>query len=172
MADYFDYAVAYNPDADDLVSGATFQAFAIDDLTYTTPLAVFAPGADGAAIPALVSSSAGVLPQFRVAGDPQEIVLKSGSFVTRVTSKFGSKGEPGVGLPGKSAYEFAVEAGFTGTEEEYSESLGAIPDVVGYAVSSSPDAAPVVFHGIFAEGAEPTPEDDGKIHIGWRIPAS
>lgn len=33
----------------------------------------------------------------------------------------GSPGEPGA--PGKSAYEYAVEAGYKGTEEEYSKAL-------------------------------------------------
>lgn len=37
---------------------------------------------------------------------------------------------PGVGSPGKSAYQIAVENGYFGTEEEFNEALVDIPDVV------------------------------------------
>ena len=29
----------------------------------------------------------------------------------------------GIGLPGKSAYQYAVDGGYTGTEEEFQETL-------------------------------------------------
>ena len=37
--------------------------------------------------------------------------------------KNGSKGEPGEGKPGKSAYEYAKEGGYNGTEDEFKKSL-------------------------------------------------
>lgn len=110
MVDYFDTPVAYNPDTEDLVGGAVFQVFAADDLSFSTPLAVFEV-ASGASLSPLASSSVGVLPQFRVAGDPTEVILKSGSFVTRVTSVYGRKGEkgdqgdPGIGVPDPSTVD-------------------------------------------------------------------
>lgn len=88
VIDYFDSLIAYNPDTSELVSGATFQVFAPDDSAYATPLAVTDP-ASGANITTLSSSSVGVLPDFRVAGDPAQVVLKSGAFVTLLTSRLG-----------------------------------------------------------------------------------
>lgn len=88
VLDYFDPPIAYNPDAEDLVTGATFQVFAVDDSAYATPLPVTDP-ASGANISVLASNNVGVLPAFRVAGDPAQVVLKSGSFTTLLTSRYG-----------------------------------------------------------------------------------
>ncbi len=35
----------------------------------------------------------------------------------------------GVGLPGKSAYQAAVDGGFTGSEQEFNQSLASIGDI-------------------------------------------
>jgi hypothetical protein len=94
VLDYFDSPVAYNPDSDELVTGATFQVFAVDDSSYATPLAVTDP-ASGANIPVLSSSNIGVLPAFRVAGDVPQVVLKSGAFTTLLSSRFGALVEAG-----------------------------------------------------------------------------
>ncbi|MDQ7877383.1 hypothetical protein Q9R08_05265 [Microbacterium sp. QXD-8] len=98
VQDRFDTPIAYNPDGNggegELVPNAVFEVYAVDDVSFTTPLAVFEP-ASGAAIPTLRSSSIGVLPQFAVAGSPSEVVLKSGSFATRLQSRFGVLTEAG-----------------------------------------------------------------------------
>lgn len=88
VLDYFDPPIAYNPDAEDLVTGATFQVFAVDDTAYATPLPVTDP-ASGANIPVLASNNIGVLPAFRVAGNPSQVVLRSGAFTTLLTSRYG-----------------------------------------------------------------------------------
>jgi hypothetical protein len=89
LEDLYDSQIAYNPDTEELVTGAAFQVFAADDSAYATPLPLTDP-ASGAGIPTLRSSNIGVLPSFRVAGDPPQVILKSGSFVTQLTSKFGA----------------------------------------------------------------------------------
>jgi hypothetical protein len=124
MTDYFDTPIAYNPDLNELLAGAVFQVFAVDDLSFSTPLAVF-EAASGASLSTLTSSNIGVLPQFRVAGNPTEIVLKSGPFATRVTSVFGRKGEPGI-----SAYQAAVAGGFEGSEAEFNLMLAGVSATV------------------------------------------
>ena len=120
MADYFDLNLAYNPDTEQLVAGGTFEVFAPEDLSFTTPLPVF-EASSGVGLSALVSSNTGVLPQFRVAGDPTEVVVRSGSFQTRLTSKYGTKGDPG-----KSAFEYAQESGFEGSVEDFSRYLALV----------------------------------------------
>lgn len=35
----------------------------------------------------------------------------------------------GLGLPGKSAYQAAVDGGFTGSEQEFNQSLASIGDI-------------------------------------------
>lgn len=93
MVDYFDQPIAVDPTANDgegaLVPGAEFEVFAGTDLSFTTPLTVF-EAVSGAEINPLVSSSVGQLPQFRVEGDPEFVVLKSGQFAVRVRSVFGA----------------------------------------------------------------------------------
>jgi hypothetical protein len=93
--DYFDLAPAYNPDTQQLVADATFQVFATDDLAYTTPLGVFAAESGVALVP-LSSNSIGMLPAFRVAGSPTQVILKSGSFTTLLTSRYAAVIEAGL----------------------------------------------------------------------------
>lgn len=99
IQDKFDAPIAYNPTGGDegegvLVPSSEFQVYAVDDVSFTTPLAVTDPSS-GVTISPLRSSSIGVLPDFRVAGDPSEVVLKSGSFVTVLMSRFGIFTEAG-----------------------------------------------------------------------------
>ena len=128
MTDYFEFPVAYNPDGNsgqgELVAGATFLVYAEDDASFTTPLPVTDP-VSGAAIVPLKSSAVGVLPSFSVAGDPETVILKSGSFTTKLISMRGRQGEPG-----KSAYEQAVEGGYAGTEEAFTSTLANVGDWV------------------------------------------
>lgn len=88
IQDSFEAPIAYNPTTDELVTGAIFTVYAVDDIALATPLAVTDP-VSGAAISPLTSSSIGVLPSFAVAGDPAQVILKSGTFVTLLTSKYG-----------------------------------------------------------------------------------
>lgn len=88
LVDVFDFPVAYNPDSDELVTSAVFEVFATDDASFANPLTV--RDMSGAVISELRSSAAGVLPQFRIDGEPVEVVLKSGDFVTRWASRFGA----------------------------------------------------------------------------------
>lgn len=93
LQDYFGgFPTAYNPDTGELVTDAVFQVYAVDDIGYTTPLAVTDP-ASGVPIATLRSTSEGVLRDFRVVGDPAQVILKSQSapsFVTRLTSMYGA----------------------------------------------------------------------------------
>jgi hypothetical protein len=129
--DYFDAPIAVNPNAttiaDLFVPNAVFEVFAVDDVARAEPLAVY-EATSGAAIPELRSSVLAQLPQFRVEGDPQEVILKSGTFETRVKSTRGMQG-----LPGKSAYQTAVEFGYEGTEAEFGAGMAqaAASTVVG-----------------------------------------
>lgn len=88
VQDYFDTPVAYNPDADQLVAGASFQVYAATDAELSAPLTPL-DAVSGTPIANLRSSSIGVLPAFRVAGDPAQVILRSGTFTTRLTSKYG-----------------------------------------------------------------------------------
>ncbi|MCC2031841.1 Ig-like domain-containing protein [Microbacterium allomyrinae] len=93
IQDQYDAPVAFNPTGGvdgggALESGAEFQVFLPTDVAFSTPLPVTDP-VSGAAISPLRSSSIGVLPDFKVAGDPTEVVLKSGTFVTRLQSRYG-----------------------------------------------------------------------------------
>jgi hypothetical protein len=95
IQDYFESTIAYDPDSENLVASATFAVYAVDDITFATPLALTYP-ASGAAITALTSTNIGVLPAFRAEGDPDQVVLKSGAFTTLLTSKFGAVKEAGL----------------------------------------------------------------------------
>lgn len=99
VQDKFEVPIAYNPAGNggdgELVGGAEFQVFDIADSSFSTPLAVFDP-ATGVTINPLRSSAVGVLPDFQVAGARREVLVRSGSFVTRLTSKYGVVFEAGL----------------------------------------------------------------------------
>lgn len=92
MQDLFDQPLAIDPNGNDgegaIVADAEFQVFLPDDLSFATPLAVTDP-VSGLPITPLRSSSIGQLPQFRVEGDPESVILKSGSYAVRVLSPLG-----------------------------------------------------------------------------------
>lgn len=135
VLDYFDSPVAYNPDSDELVTGATFQVFAVDDSSYATPLAITDPSS-GANIPVLASSNIGVLPAFRVAGDPAQVVLKSGAFTTMLTSRYGIFLEV---VPDPSELLAAISAGAAAQAavDEAQGLVDGIPAAVGDAVAGA-----------------------------------
>ncbi|MBN9209368.1 MAG: hypothetical protein J0H96_11980 [Microbacterium ginsengisoli] len=89
LQDYFPAPTAYSPDTNLLVAGAQFKVYAVDDTAFTTALAVTSP-TSGAAINPLESNSVGILPDFAVVGAPAQVLLKSGSFVTKLTSAYGA----------------------------------------------------------------------------------
>lgn len=100
VQDKFEGPIAYNPaggtdGAGALVPSAEFQVFDVADSSFSTPLAVFDP-ATGVTINPLRSSAVGVLPDFQVAGARREVLVRSGSFVTRLTSKYGVVFEAGL----------------------------------------------------------------------------
>lgn len=95
IQDYFEFPTAYNPETEQLQADAEFQVYAATDTSFTTQLQVFAADS-GVALTPLRSNSIGMLESFRVQGDPTQILLKSGSFVTRVSSKYGMVVEAGL----------------------------------------------------------------------------
>lgn len=125
VQDKFEGPIAYNPaggtdGSGALVPSAEFQVFDVADSSFSTPLAVFDP-ATGVTINPLRSSAVGVLPDFQVAGARREVLVRSGSFVTRLTSKYGVVFEAGLdpetvqaaiaaGTAAESARAAAVEA--------------------------------------------------------------
>ncbi|MDF2554116.1 MAG: hypothetical protein K0R60_11 [Microbacterium sp.] len=95
LQDYYGgFPVAYNPDTEELVREAAFEVYAADDLAFASPLAITDP-ATGTPIATLRSTADGVLRDFRVAGDPTQVLIKSGSFVTRLTSLYGTLRDAG-----------------------------------------------------------------------------
>lgn len=145
VLDYFESPIAYNPDTDDLVSDASFQVFAPDDASFATPLPVTDP-ASGANISVLSSSSIGVLPAFRVAGDLPQVVIKSGAFTTLLSSRFGALIEAGfdpeaiaaavASVPAaEAARDAAIEA------KEAAEAVGTTNDAIMTAVGADPESA-------------------------------
>lgn len=61
--------------------------------------------------------------------------LLLGTLMKGDPGKPGEPGKPGdAGAPGKSAYQYAVEAGYKGTEEEYTQalSLSITRESIGY----------------------------------------
>lgn len=124
MGDYFDLSIAYDPDTEQLVKNATFQVFAVDDLSFENPLAL-TEAVSGAALPLLRSNKDGAVPQFSVEGDPEEVFVKSGTFVTRLTSVQGRTGPQG-----KSAFQLAQEAGYAGTEADLAAAFSQAAEMV------------------------------------------
>jgi hypothetical protein len=95
IQDYYAQAIAFNANTGDLVTGAVFTVHLPDDGTFANPLPVSEP-VSGAAIPQLRSNSVGVLPDFAVAGAPPQVVIRSGSFATKLTSVYGAVLEAGL----------------------------------------------------------------------------
>lgn len=162
VLDFFDSPIAYNPDAEDLVTGATFQVFAVDDSAYATPLPVTDP-ASGANIPVLASNNVGVLPAFRVGGDPAQVVLKSGAFTTLLTSRYGIFLEV---VPDPSALLAAIAAG-----ESAQNALNAAQDLVdGIPAAIDEAVAGAGIPGIAADAVDA--DIDGRNIVEKEIGAS
>lgn len=87
--DYFGTPIAYNPATEELVADAQFTVHATDDVALANPLRLFDP-TSGVEITGLKASNIGVLPDFRVEGNPTQVIIKSGSFTTKLTSVYGA----------------------------------------------------------------------------------
>lgn len=152
VQDLFYNVFAYDPDANsgqgDLVSGAEFDVFAVTDLTFTTPLDVVDPVA-GVPIVPLMSDSIGKLPDFKVEGDPPEVLLRSstGAFVTLVQSKFG----------------VLLEAGWSAELAQAAVSAGS---TLGTQVQQAQAAAAAAVAAAEAAGQVPTDVDTHMVAIG------
>ena len=99
IQDYFEFPTAYDPRAGTsgegrLVASAEFQVYLPTDLGLATPLRVF-EAESGAELSPLRSNSIGMLPSFRVEGDPAQVIIRSGTFATLLLSKFGVVTEAG-----------------------------------------------------------------------------
>lgn len=157
VQDKFEGPIAYNPaggtdGAGALVPSAEFQVFDVADSSFSTPLPVFDP-ATGVTISPLRSSAVGVLPDFQVAGARREVLVRSGSFVTRLTSKYGVVFEAGLdpetvqaaiaaGTAAETARAAAVAAK-TGAEAAAAEVAGVVAtnDGIMKAVAENPESA-------------------------------
>ena len=87
----------------------------------------------------------------------------------------------GIGLPGKSAYQYAVDGGYTGTEEEFHAELAEVKNkqnklsgtkgqVVGFDADGNAQAQDAPASGITQEEADARyliRKDDGTVS-GWR----
>ncbi|MBM3716235.1 MAG: hypothetical protein FJW64_10995, partial [Actinobacteria bacterium] len=89
LVDYFQTPFAYNPLTNTLVTDAAFTVHLPTDTGFTSPLAVREPDS-GAAITDLRSNSVGALPEFAVANEPPQVILRSGVFTTILTSVYGA----------------------------------------------------------------------------------
>ena len=106
MADYFDAKLALNLETGNVVPGAEAKVFAITDTAFAHEL----PITDMTGIPlaSLIASPTGIYPQFRVVSGDVQVMAKSGTMITPLTSVEGSRGAagqqgaPGVGLPDAS----------------------------------------------------------------------
>ncbi|MEW1990703.1 hypothetical protein [Microbacterium sp. NPDC078849] len=91
--DYFDPKIALNPETGNVVPGAQAQIFAMQDTAAEFPLEI----TDLADVPLayLIASPTGVYPAFKVVSGETDVYAKSGPIMTPITSKEGSRGEPG-----------------------------------------------------------------------------
>ena len=100
--DYFDSTLALNP-AGGTVPNAVATVYALDDITFTTPLEI--TNMSGVIIDSIVASPDGIYPAFKVTSGERKVNAKSGEYITPITSMEGMRGEPGapgepgVGLP-------------------------------------------------------------------------
>src|SRR5690606_9174483 len=116
-----------------LVKDAVFEVYAVDDLSFAAELDTYDPVSGVLFNPLRSSTNAGVLPSFRVEGDPEQVILKSGTFTTLLTSKYGTKGDVGPeGPPGPEGPEGPQgDPGPTGPQGEGLPSAVILPDGYG-----------------------------------------
>lgn len=106
--DYFDAKLALNLQTGNVVPGASAQVYAMSDIAFAHPLTI--TDMTGIPLGALIASPTGIYPQFKVTTGEQQVMAKSGSMITPLTSVEGSRGdpgapgEPGVGLPPASDF--------------------------------------------------------------------
>lgn len=171
MADYDPYKftpnLAISPDNSVPLRNAVAQVYAPGDTGFTTPL----PITDWQGVPmaTLIASPSGMYPEFRCQGHTQ-VIAKSGAYATVLESKYGVLLEVGL-EPAVVASAIAAGTSAGTARDQAVAARNQAEQLLDGAVTSSPEADPVVFHGVFATGSEPTPVNDGKTHIGWRIPA-
>lgn len=90
--DYYDYALAIDPTAGVVIPNATAQVYAVDDISFETPLSI--TDITGSVLAELKASPTGVFPPFRVtSGETQVMARTPAGVVTPLTSTFGSHGE-------------------------------------------------------------------------------
>lgn len=143
--DYYDPKLAYNKQTGGTVPGGA-QAFvyAFEDTSFTTPLAI--TDESGLPIPYLVASDDGIYPGFIVPSGQQRVRVKSGDFVTPMTSDKGRKGDagadgaPGVGVPALNTGAPGQVVTHDGTTAKW-----ATPPAAGSGISGAPNVWPSLF---------------------------
>lgn len=88
MIDYFDQKVALNNTTGNTVPNAVAQIFAMDDITFSTPLAI--TDLTDSPLETLVASPNGIYPAFKVPSGETQVLAKSGDVVTPITSLLGA----------------------------------------------------------------------------------
>lgn len=135
--DYFDYALAIDPNAGVVIPNATAQVYAIDDVAFATPLAI--TDLTDSPLTQLKASPTGVFPPFKVtAGNTQVMAQTPAGLVTPLTSVFGMHGaaaEAAADAAAASAAEAAASAA-------QAETAGALPPggTTGQALVKNSDA--------------------------------
>lgn len=140
VQDYFEFAIAYNPDTEVLQKSASFQVFAVDDLAFATPLTVF-DHASGAVLSPLMSTDDAIVPAFRVQGDPTQVILKSGSWVTRLTSRYGILREAGFDVDVIQGWVTSAQAAATNAQASATASAASATAAAASAAAAAASAA-------------------------------
>lgn len=97
--DYFEAKLALNLETGNVVPGAEAKVFAISDTAFAHELAI--TDMTGIPLASLIASPTGIYPQFKVVSGEVQVMAKSGTMITPLTSVEGSRGQPGApGAPG------------------------------------------------------------------------
>lgn len=126
MEDYFKEAVAYHPSWGGL-RNATAQVFALDDVGFTTPLAI--TDLNGNPLAGLVTNKDGIYAPFKVVGGATQVNIKSGPFVLEVHSVLG----PALGIGSQVATDATrAETARTAAEQarDDAQAVGATNDTI------------------------------------------
>jgi hypothetical protein len=121
--DYFDYALAIDPNAGVVIPNATAQVYAITDVAFASALDI----TDVTNVPLvqLKASPTGVFPPFKVvAGDTQVFAVTPAGLVTPLTSVFGSHGAAAEAAAAEAAASAAAAAA---SAEEATQGGAALP---------------------------------------------
>lgn len=87
MLDYFDQKIALNDLTGNIVPNATAEVFAMTDTSFSTPLAI--TDMTGLPLPQLRSSPTGFYPAFRVPSGQTQVIARSSTVLTVITSFLG-----------------------------------------------------------------------------------